>query len=67
MFTHIISFFFKDQKGSLSTSGHLFRRYIKNLETQDPSCPLCHRGFDSVDEVTELISDVRLLIIVQLT
>ncbi|XP_025200798.1 DNA repair protein RAD50 [Melanaphis sacchari] len=48
------------QKGSVSTSGHLFRRYIKNLEAQDPSCPLCHRCFGSVDEVTELINDLNM-------
>ncbi|XP_029343905.1 DNA repair protein RAD50 isoform X3 [Acyrthosiphon pisum] len=48
------------QKGSVSTSGHLFRRYIKNLEAQDPSCPLCHRCFGSIDEVTELINDLNM-------
>uniref|UniRef100_A0A2S2NEI3 DNA repair protein RAD50 n=1 Tax=Schizaphis graminum TaxID=13262 RepID=A0A2S2NEI3_SCHGA len=48
------------QKGSVSTSGHLFRRYIKNLEAQDPNCPLCHRCFSSVDEVTELINDLNM-------
>ncbi|VVC25617.1 Hypothetical protein CINCED_3A008104 [Cinara cedri] len=50
----------QDQKGSVSTSGHLFKRYIKNLEAQDPSCPLCHRGFTSIDEVTELINDLNI-------
>ncbi|XP_025414138.1 DNA repair protein RAD50 [Sipha flava] len=49
----------QNQKGSVSTSGHLFRRYIKSLEAKDPCCPLCHRGFDSMDEVTELINDLN--------
>jgi len=50
----------------VSTSGHLFRRYIKNLEAQDPGCPLCHRSFSSIDEVTELINDVKFIIIAKL-
>lgn len=58
----IIIIFLKNHKGTVSTSGHLFKKYIQNLEDIDPSCPLCHRGFGSVDEVTELINDVRIII-----
>ncbi|XP_050431773.1 DNA repair protein RAD50 isoform X2 [Adelges cooleyi] len=50
----------QDLKGSVSTSGHLFKRYIAKLQAEKPCCPLCHRGFGSVDDVTELINDLNM-------
>ncbi|KAK9503124.1 hypothetical protein O3M35_011757 [Rhynocoris fuscipes] len=50
----------QDQKGTLSSSEFLFRRYVQTLQKQDPCCPLCHRGFSEEDEVTKLISELTL-------
>ncbi|XP_050538182.1 DNA repair protein RAD50 [Daktulosphaira vitifoliae] len=47
-------------KGSVSTSEHLFKQYIKKLEAEKPCCPLCHRSFGTVDDVTELINDLSI-------
>ncbi|XP_014291153.1 DNA repair protein RAD50.L isoform X2 [Halyomorpha halys] len=50
----------QDQKGTLSASQFMSRRYIQSLQQKEPSCPLCHRGFTKEDEVTELIKELTL-------
>lgn len=44
----------QDQKGTLSASEYMFRRYIQKLEQEDPCCPLCHREFEAASEAAEL-------------
>lgn len=50
---------FQDQKGTLSSSEYMFRRYIEKLQQPQPCCPLCHRGFDLEDDARELVNEVR--------
>lgn len=40
---------------------HFFKKYKTELGRDDPCCPLCHRGFESTQEVRELILEVMLL------
>ncbi|XP_066998593.2 DNA repair protein RAD50 [Anabrus simplex] len=49
----------RDQKGTLTSQEHLFRRYVQKLQEQDPCCPLCHRNFNNTDEAAELISELN--------
>ncbi|XP_069688803.1 DNA repair protein RAD50 isoform X2 [Periplaneta americana] len=50
----------QDQKGTLSSSEYMFRRYIQKLQQPEPCCPLCHRGFDLEADVKELISELNM-------
>uniref|UniRef100_A0A069DZS5 DNA repair protein RAD50 n=2 Tax=Panstrongylus megistus TaxID=65343 RepID=A0A069DZS5_9HEMI len=50
----------QDQKGTLSSSEYMFRRYVQKLQKQDPCCPLCHREFQQEEEITKLISELTL-------
>ncbi|CAL1536604.1 unnamed protein product [Lymnaea stagnalis] len=45
----------QEEKGSLLGADHMIKKYIKNLEKNNPSCPLCQRGFQQAQEVRELI------------
>ncbi|KAK3099688.1 hypothetical protein FSP39_008022 [Pinctada imbricata] len=49
----------QDQRGSLLGAEHFFKKYVEDLEKQDPCCPLCHREFDTNQEVRELVSELR--------
>lgn len=48
----------QDQRGSLLGAEHFFQKYVNDLEKQEPCCPLCHREFDTDQEVKELIIEV---------
>ncbi|BFZ14970.1 hypothetical protein BsWGS_18009 [Bradybaena similaris] len=45
----------QEEKGSLLGADHMIKKYIKNLEKNNPACPLCQRGFQQAQEVRELI------------
>ncbi|PNF31007.1 hypothetical protein B7P43_G02060 [Cryptotermes secundus] len=49
----------QDQKGTLSSSEYLFRRYVQKLQQPQPCCPLCHRGFDLEADVRELVNELN--------
>lgn len=49
---------FYSQRGSLLGAEHFFQKYVNDLEKQEPCCPLCHREFDTDQEVKELIIEV---------
>lgn len=49
----------QNERGALTGSTHLFQRYISSLQRAEALCPLCHRGFDSGDEVQELIQELQ--------
>lgn len=49
---------FYSQRGSLLGAEHFFKKYVNDLEKQEPCCPLCHREFDTDQEVKELIIEV---------
>jgi hypothetical protein len=51
---------FYSQRGSLLGAQHFFKKYAKDLEKDDPCCPLCHRGFDTQQDVRELVLEVGL-------
>lgn len=53
----ILSFY--SQRGSLLGAEHFFQKYVNDLEKQEPCCPLCHREFDTDQEVKELIIEVN--------
>ena len=47
--------------GFLLGTQTVFKRYVEKLTAEsraDPPCPVCHRPFDSADEITELVSEV---------
>lgn len=50
----------QDQKGTLSSSEYMFKRYVGKLEQQDPCCPLCHRDFPNEEDVSNLILELNL-------
>ena len=46
--------------GYLKGTEHVYKKYKTQLQRGgDPPCPLCHRPFDSPDEVDELVTEVR--------
>ncbi|PIK57783.1 putative DNA repair protein [Apostichopus japonicus] len=47
------------ERGALTGSTHLYERYIRSLERTEAQCPLCHRGFDTENEVHELVQELR--------
>lgn len=49
----------QDEKGTLSSSEYMFRRYIQKLQQPEPCCPLCHRGFDVEADVKELVNELN--------
>lgn len=49
----------KDQRGSLLGAQHFFKKYACDLEKQNPCCPLCHRSFDTDQEVRELVLELQ--------
>ncbi|XP_060561862.1 DNA repair protein RAD50-like isoform X1 [Ruditapes philippinarum] len=49
----------RDQRGSLLGAQHFFKKYAKDLEKDDPCCPLCHRGFDTQQDVRELVLELK--------
>ncbi|XP_041462999.1 DNA repair protein RAD50-like [Lytechinus variegatus] len=49
----------QNERGALTGSKHLFDRYIQSLQRSEALCPLCHRGFDSGEEVQELIQELQ--------
>lgn len=46
------------EKGTLTSSEFLYKRYITKLRSTDPLCPVCHRGFDEEVEISTLINDM---------
>ena len=38
---------------------HFFKKYARDLQKNNPACPLCHREFDTDQEVRELIHEVN--------
>ncbi|XP_071846473.1 DNA repair protein RAD50.L-like isoform X2 [Apostichopus japonicus] len=49
----------QSERGALTGSTHLYERYIRSLERTEAQCPLCHRGFDTENEVHELVQELR--------
>ncbi|XP_072171621.1 DNA repair protein RAD50-like [Diadema setosum] len=49
----------QNERGALTGSTHLFQRYIDSLKRSEALCPLCHRGFDSGEEVQELVQELQ--------
>ncbi|KAG8306062.1 DNA repair protein rad50 [Homalodisca vitripennis] len=49
----------QDDKGTLKASEFMFGRYVEKLKRDDPCCPLCHRGFQEVQESQELITELE--------
>ncbi|KAH3843771.1 hypothetical protein DPMN_117302, partial [Dreissena polymorpha] len=47
------------QRGSLLGAEHFFKKYKEDLEKLNPCCPLCHRAFDSDQEVKDLVLELR--------
>uniref|UniRef100_A0A0A9VPL5 DNA repair protein RAD50 n=1 Tax=Lygus hesperus TaxID=30085 RepID=A0A0A9VPL5_LYGHE len=50
----------QDEKGTLSSSEHFYRRYVQKLKKDEPCCPLCKRDFAAEEEVNKLISELSL-------
>ncbi|WAQ99404.1 RAD50-like protein, partial [Mya arenaria] len=48
----------RDQRGSLLGAEHFFKKYTADLQKESPCCPLCHRGFDSTQEIKENLRKV---------
>ena len=51
----------QDQKGTLTSSDIMYRRYVEQLKSTEPCCPLCHRDFSNEADITELIYEVYIL------
>uniref|UniRef100_A0A1B6KQF5 Zinc-hook domain-containing protein n=1 Tax=Graphocephala atropunctata TaxID=36148 RepID=A0A1B6KQF5_9HEMI len=49
----------QDDKGTLKASEFMFGRYVEKLKRNSPCCPLCHRGFQEVQESQELITELE--------
>ncbi|XP_052793219.1 DNA repair protein RAD50-like isoform X2 [Mya arenaria] len=49
----------RDQRGSLLGAEHFFKKYTADLQKESPCCPLCHRGFDSTQEVRDLVAEIK--------
>ncbi|XP_064637547.1 DNA repair protein RAD50-like isoform X2 [Lineus longissimus] len=49
----------QDDKGSVQGAKHFFDKYVKQLQKDDPTCPLCQRGFDEHAEVEELVHSLQ--------
>lgn len=49
----------QDTRGSLLGAEHFFKKYVGDLEKEEPCCPLCHREFDTEQEVRELVLELK--------
>ncbi|KAL8624023.1 hypothetical protein ACOMHN_041613 [Nucella lapillus] len=49
----------QEKRGSLLGAEHFFQKYTRDLRKDNPACPLCHRGFESEEEVRELILELE--------
>lgn len=54
----------QDTRGSLLGAEHFFKKYASDLEKDDPCCPLCHREFDTDQEVKELVIELLYVLLV---
>ena len=45
----------QEEKGCLLGAEHMIKKYIRGLERNNPTCPLCSRGFQQAQEIRELI------------
>ena len=45
----------QEERGCLLGAEHMIKKYIRGLERNNPSCPLCSRGFQQAQEIRELI------------
>ena len=55
--------YFDSKRGSYYGAKYFLEKYLRRLNEDTPPCPLCHRLFESQDEVEELISEVHFSII----
>ncbi|XP_076445993.1 DNA repair protein RAD50-like [Babylonia areolata] len=49
----------QEKRGSLLGAEHFFQKYTRDLQKDQPACPLCHRAFDSNQEVRELVLELE--------
>lgn len=49
----------QEERGTLLGAEHMINRYIRNLEKNNPACPLCYRGFDRNQEVRDLVCKLQ--------
>ncbi|KAK6173416.1 hypothetical protein SNE40_016870 [Patella caerulea] len=49
----------QESRGSLLGAEHFFKQYVTDLEKTDPCCPLCHRGFETEEDVRQLILELQ--------
>ncbi|GFO47553.1 DNA repair protein rad50 [Plakobranchus ocellatus] len=45
----------QEERGCLLGAEHMIKKYIRGLERNNPTCPLCSRGFQQAQEIRELI------------
>ncbi|KAJ8298041.1 hypothetical protein KUTeg_024572 [Tegillarca granosa] len=48
----------QDQRGSLMGAEYFFKKYVDDLEKEEPCCPLCHREFDTRQELRNKLRQV---------
>lgn len=49
----------RDEKGCLTGSEFMFRRYISRIKKENPCCPLCKRSFEEARDACKLASDLE--------
>lgn len=49
----------EDKRGIVAYKGAAYKEYIKKLTEPDPCCPLCHRGFHSSKDASDLVKELR--------
>ena len=57
---HIICFAFSE-RGTIASLEKIYSKYVSKLESSEvhrSGCPLCHRTFNSNNDIAELVSEV---------
>ncbi|KAK2547077.1 DNA repair protein RAD50 [Acropora cervicornis] len=52
----------QDERGTIASLEKIYSKYVSKLESSEvhrSGCPLCHRTFDSNNEIAELVSELK--------
>ena len=61
---HVICYAFSE-RGIIGSFEKIYSKYVSKLESSEVhrnGCPLCHRTFNSNNEIAELVSEVNIIV-----
>ena len=61
---HVICYAFSE-RGIIGSLEKIYSKYVSKLESSEvhrSGCPLCHRTFNSNNEIADLVSEVNIIV-----